>query len=245
MPLFPFVKMQAQGNDFIIIDGLNHPIPHLDTPTIRTLTDRRLGIGCDQLLVLTKTAAVDAFLTIYNQDGSQAMNCGNGLRCVGDYLLRQLNQPQCTLAIHDRTIQAERTDIGIRVAMGNAVITEENVHHIDLNIGNRHRVFFDAMESITEASSTHNIEIITGQVGNHAWIEIIERGVGPTLACGSGACAVTAAIWHRDQHNEPQTIEMPGGQVVVSGTPKMMLLEGAVSRVFTGEFEIKQHHFPF
>jgi len=68
------------------------------------------------------------------------------------------------------------------------------------------------------------------------YIDIIERGAGRTLACGSGACATAAAIWHVEQHNRPQTIEMPGGEVTVSGSLKNIILEGSVAIAFTGHY---------
>lgn len=79
----PFAKMQALGNDFIIVPALHEPF----TPTpdlIRHLADRRGGIGCDQLLVLdpSPTDQADFCCRIFNADGSASGQCGNGLRCL-------------------------------------------------------------------------------------------------------------------------------------------------------------------
>ncbi len=79
----PFAKMQALGNDFIIVPALHEPFA--TTPDlIRHMADRRLGIGCDQLLVLdvSPTDQADFCCRIFNADGSASGQCGNGMRCL-------------------------------------------------------------------------------------------------------------------------------------------------------------------
>jgi diaminopimelate epimerase len=173
----------------------------------------------------------NAILRIFNNDGSEAANCGNGLRCVADLLMREMNKSQVSIALQDRIVKAERTEDGVRVEMGAAKITDQTKAHVDVDLGNKHRVFFEATE---EFPTDCNIEIVTGQISDHVFIDIIERGTGHTPACGSGACATAAAIWHIEEHNRPQTIEMPGGTVTVSGSLDNMVLEGTVSQTFEG-----------
>jgi diaminopimelate epimerase len=227
--------MQAKGNDFVVLNGLKDKLPELTEKFVRTITERRYGIGCDQLLVLTPSEKADALMHIFNNDGSEAANCGNGLRCVGDLLMHQLEKESVSIALEDRTAIASRSESGIAVEMGSAVVTDQTEAHVDIEIGNLHRVFFEATESFPE---DRNIEIITGQVGDHVYLDIIERGAGRTLACGSGACAATVAIWHVEGHTRPQTIEMPGGEVTVSGSPDNLILEGTVETVFVGELNL-------
>jgi diaminopimelate epimerase len=238
MKHIPFTKMQAQGNDFIVLNGLNAELPELTGDFVRTITERRYGIGCDQLLVLAMLPddQTDAILRIFNNDGSEAANCGNGLRCVGDLLMREMDKSQVSIALQDRIVKAERTADGVRVEMGTAKITARTEAHVDVDIGNAHRVFFEATE---EFPTDCNIEIVTGQIADHVFIDIIERGTGHTPACGSGACATAAAIWHIEEHNRPQTIEMPGGTVTVSGSLDNMVLEGTVSQTFEGIYSLE------
>jgi len=82
----PFTKMHGLGNDFILMSSEHGPLP--GTETIRRLADRRLGIGCDQLLWLEPPTSADADIRyrIFNQDGSEAEQCGNGARCIARYL---------------------------------------------------------------------------------------------------------------------------------------------------------------
>jgi len=231
----PFTKMQAQGNDFIVLNGLEHDLPECSNEFVRTITERRYGIGCDQLLILAPSKDADAHMRIFNNDGTEAANCGNGLRCVGSLLLDSLQKNSVSIALNDRIVTAKKTERGIAVDMGKAHISNQTEAHVDVEIGNPHSVFFEAVESFPE---NRNIEIVTGQVADHVYIDIIERGAGRTSACGSGACATAAAIWHVEKHNRPQTIEMPGGTVLVSGTADNLILEGSVETVFIGEYQL-------
>jgi len=235
MKTLPFTKMQAQGNDFIIINGLQNELPELSESFVRTITERRYGIGCDQLLVLQTAEQADAAMRIFNNDGSEAANCGNGLRCIGKLLMQETGKDQASIALADRTVKASRSENGVRVEMGAASVTDKTDAHIDVEIGNLHRVFFEAVEDFP---TDRNVEIVTGQVADHVYIDIIERGAGHTPACGSGACATAAAIWHAEAHIRPLVIEMPGGVVTVSGTPENLILEGSVNQTFSGVFSL-------
>lgn len=235
MKTLPFHKMHAQGNDFVILDGRRQELPELDAGLIGYITDRRLGIGCDQLLVLLPDPGCDGAMRIFNHDTSEAGNCGNGLRCAAALLFEESGADSVNIRLADRTVRAEKTDEGIRVHMGKAAITGYTETHVDIDIGNPHRVYFEAIEDFPQ---DRNIEIVSGQVADDVYVEIIERGVGQTPSCGSGACATAVAIWQQDGHQRPQHIHMPGGKVTVSGSADDLLLEGPVSFVFTGKIRL-------
>lgn len=82
-PARDFWKMQGLGNDFVVFDAVHEPLT-LDAGTVRRLADRRFGIGCDQVLVLESPVApgTDFFYRIFNADGGEVAQCGNGARCV-------------------------------------------------------------------------------------------------------------------------------------------------------------------
>ncbi|MCX6353880.1 MAG: diaminopimelate epimerase [Candidatus Aureabacteria bacterium] len=82
----PFVKMQALGNDFILLDCLGGKFP-INSEFIRILCDRRKGVGADQLLVLMPSQRADFRMQIFNADGGEVEMCGNGIRCLARYLL--------------------------------------------------------------------------------------------------------------------------------------------------------------
>lgn len=79
-----FTKMHACGNDYVYIDCRAAPI-QLSTQQIKALCDRHKGIGADGVIYIGASQTADATMQMYNQDGSEAM-CGNGVRCVGEYL---------------------------------------------------------------------------------------------------------------------------------------------------------------
>ncbi|MGD8999316.1 MAG: diaminopimelate epimerase [Granulosicoccaceae bacterium] len=82
-----FSKMHGLGNDFVVIDAINQHV-ELDAARVRALADRHYGIGCDQLLVIepARNAGSDFFYRIYNADGSEVAQCGNGARCFARYV---------------------------------------------------------------------------------------------------------------------------------------------------------------
>jgi diaminopimelate epimerase len=82
-----FSKMHGLGNDFVVVNGIENPV-ELEWEQIRRLADRRLGVGCDQLLIVTRSNGSDADFSyrIYNADGGEVEQCGNGARCVALFL---------------------------------------------------------------------------------------------------------------------------------------------------------------
>lgn len=82
-----FSKMHGLGNDFIVIDAINQSVS-LDTELVRRLADRHRGIGCDQLLIVEPAQQADSefFYRIYNADGSEVEQCGNGARCFARFV---------------------------------------------------------------------------------------------------------------------------------------------------------------
>lgn len=118
-----FQKMHALGNDFVIIDSLKQNI-QLSVKDIRFLADRHIGIGCDQVLCIyaSKKNGVDADYIIYNADGSEVAQCGNGARCIAAYLWHTQeweDKKEITVATHTETIRMYlQTDGQIKVNMG-------------------------------------------------------------------------------------------------------------------------------
>lgn len=82
-----FTKMHGLGNDFVVIDAISQQV-HLSPDHIRQLGDRRFGVGCDQVLLIepNRSHEADFFYRIYNADGSEVEQCGNGARCFARYV---------------------------------------------------------------------------------------------------------------------------------------------------------------
>jgi diaminopimelate epimerase len=100
-----FSKMQGLGNDFVVIDGYTHPMV-LSTEQIRHLADRHFGVGCDQLLLVERPTqpGIDFRYRIFNADGGEVEQCGNGARCFVRF-------------VHDEKL-TDKTEIRVETAKG-------------------------------------------------------------------------------------------------------------------------------
>ena len=163
MRVLPFTKMQGLGNDFVVLDARRRSIP-LSLDDRRRIADRRLGIGCDQLIVLEppQTAGADVFMRIYNPDGSEAGACGNATRCISGRLMGESGADRMIVETISGLLPARRREAGrIAVDMGPARLGWGDIpldHECDtlhlplslgpladpvgVNMGNPHAVFF-------------------------------------------------------------------------------------------------------
>lgn len=85
-----FTKMQGLGNDFVVLDGVSQPL-NLTTGQYRALGDRHFGVGCDQILLVERATqpGVDFRYRIFNNDGGEVEQCGNGARCFARFVREQ------------------------------------------------------------------------------------------------------------------------------------------------------------
>jgi diaminopimelate epimerase len=118
----PFVKMHGLGNDFVVLDALARPIT-LSPEQIRLLADRRLGVGCDQVLLIAppRSSEADIHYRIFNADGGEVEQCGNGARCVASYLYEHalVGRGEIRAETSNGLISMQREGDGqIRVNMG-------------------------------------------------------------------------------------------------------------------------------
>ena len=93
MTRIAFRKMHGAGNDFVVLDSRKRPI-ELNEEQLRHIADRRFGIGCDQIVVIEPSQKADAFMRIYNADGSMVSSCGNASRCVAWLLMQESGQAE-------------------------------------------------------------------------------------------------------------------------------------------------------
>ncbi len=118
----PFTKMHGLGNDFVVIDGTRHPFKP-DAGLLVRLGDRHFGVGCDQILVLdpAPAAGIDFGYRIYNSDGSQIGQCGNGARCLARFIAEHGLSEKNQLRVQTSTSTLELlllNDGLVRVDMG-------------------------------------------------------------------------------------------------------------------------------
>ena len=86
-----FIKMHGLGNDFVIIDSSEDLDEVKKIETLKKIGSRNYGVGCDQILIIESSNYKKAVISIFNNDGSEAGACGNGVRCVASYLMNKKN----------------------------------------------------------------------------------------------------------------------------------------------------------
>lgn len=272
----PFHKMHGAGNDFIVLDARASDVSwFLNNPAhIKTLCDRRFGIGCDQLIVIAQSPTATAAMHIYNQDASVAGMCGNATRCVTKLLCEDLGVNAITLQVGARVLQGSREANGLYTTnMGAAdfawqhvpLASASNTLELELGIeglplaaacsmGNPHCVLVvdDAaaipLETLGPQLETHpifpqkaNISFVSAQEPNVYMLRVWERGVGPTLACGSAACAAFAVLNAKGLVGQAATIKMPGGDLNMAFNAQgHILMTGPAVLVASGVAEIVQ-----
>lgn len=275
--ILEFVKMHGLGNDFILLDGITQKFS-LSEKQISRLAHRKFGIGCDQLLIAEQSDAenVDFRYRIFNSDGSEAEQCGNGARCFAQFVRRQgLTDKDCikveTLAgVFTLTI---RDSSNVTVEMGEPVFDEalipfvsqsnnenhylqfedQQIEFFVVSMGNPHAVIFvddveqaqvreigSLLETDPRFPRKTNVQFV--QVLNRENIRqrVFERGVGETLASGSGACAAVAVVQKQNQADETVRVHMPGGELEIHNhnNNSCLFMTGPTEYSFEGRVEV-------
>ena len=265
-------KCQAAGNDFILLDDTESS--HADYPALaRSLCDRRFGVGADGLLVMSAPTSThaDVAMRIFNADGSEAEMCGNGIRCLARYRHERGSGAARTCAVETiagiiRTeIMESAPNFKVLVALGvpkardgaTTAVDGRSTATVDVDMGNPHVVAFvdgdlGAFDLVAFARAVDrsgrypdgvNVEIAAIHAGQVA-MRVHERGVGETMACGTGACAVAVAAIVGRRATSPVAVTMPGGDVTVEwpgeGTPA--ILTGGAELVFDAVVDVPDAH---
>jgi diaminopimelate epimerase len=113
-----FRKMNGLGNDFVVLDARARPIP-LDDDSARRIADRETGIGCDQVILIERSAVADAKMRIFNSKGSEVESCGNASRCVADLLFKEKGRDTATIDTEGGLLVCSKAgDGGVTIDMG-------------------------------------------------------------------------------------------------------------------------------
>lgn len=264
----PFIKMQGLGNDFVVFDAREQPV-RLTPDVVRRLADRHIGIGCDQLIVVERSDKADAFMRIYNADGSEVSACGNATRCVA-----QLLGGKPVIETAAGLLSAEQTEGGASVDMGRPHFEWDKIplaYPMDtldmpvgwdslerptaVNVGNPHVVFFVAdLDAVplsvlgprieTDPLFPERVNVNVAQIlsPERIRLQVWERGAGLTRACGTGACATALAAMRRGLVGHDVTVELPGGALTISWKPTGHVgMTGPAAVAFRGEVELEAY----
>ena len=268
-----FTKMQSLGNDFVLIDGVRQPF-QLEFAQIRRLAHRKTGIGFDQLLVAEPGRnGTDFSMRVFNTDGSEAEQCGNGARCFAKFLLDQglTERNKLVVQVVDRVIGLEIEERQVIVDMGdpifepsaipfNAVVTSptyeldvggEMIEILAVSFGNPHAVLMvkdvetaevdqvgPLIENHPRFPNRTNVGFVEPCTRSKIRLRVWERGVGETLACGTGACAATVACRRLGLVDDEIEVELPGGIAKAMWTGAgSVFLSGPADTVYEGRFD--------
>jgi diaminopimelate epimerase len=259
-----FAKWEGLGNDFVLVDTA---AVALGPDLARALCDRRFGVGADGVLVVDRGGPVPRMI-VWNADGSRPEMCGNGLRCVAAHLAGSGDAGPAEAALTVATdagdkdcvvTAAGRDRFDVTVAMGAArprgeiSFTVDGRAHafLDVDVGNPHAITFApydaaAIDRVGPAVAVAppggtNVEFCRVEADRIA-VVVWERGVGRTLACGTGACAVAAAACDtgRAAFDVPIRVALPGGELIITVTAgsRALRMRGPARRVFSGEIDL-------
>ena len=272
-----FTKMQGIGNDFVVVDGVSQPV-RMTAQQISHIADRHFGVGCDQLLLVEHPTSADADFRyrIFNADGGEVEQCGNGARCFARFVhnknLTEKNEIRVETMRGVIVIQLE-PDGQVTVNMGKPsfvpaeipfvaeapaltyalCVDSETIKVSVVSMGNPHAVQtvtdLDAAPVSSQGPQIEHNERFPQHVNagfmqildkHHIRLRVYERGVGETLACGTGACAASVAGIRSGLLSSPVNVSMRGGELGIrwEGDNTPVFMTGPAVTVFEGELDL-------
>ena len=258
-----FTKMHGLGNDYLYVYG---EVPADVAALSVRLSDRHFGAGSDGMIFISHSQIADFKMRIFNADGSEAKMCGNGIRCVGKYVYDKGYTDETHLTIETLSgIKELDLSVGcgtvrsVTVRMGKASVRADETlqaggqtfTYTPVSVGNPHAVIFtdDAeavpLETIGPLIEHHpdfpggvNVEFVQVLSDTSLRMRVWERGSGVTMACGTGACASTAAAVRRGicKCGAPVSVHLDGGtlQICVDADGNVTMT-GPAETVYEGE----------
>ncbi len=260
MARFEFHKMHGLGNDFVVIDART-AAAEMSATRAAALANRRTGIGCDQLILLSASDKADIKMRIFNADGGEVEACGNASRCVVKLLGQDIR-----IETSGGTISGEMSGEHIRMDMGTPrfewqqiplayamdtaampVAWDELKNPAAVNVGNPHAIFVVSDSAAVDLArlgpviendqlfpdrvNVNVASVADGAVNLRVW----ERGVGETQACGTGACATAVALIQKKLVESPVIVKLTGGSLAIEWREGgSITMTGPAMHVFTG-----------
>ena len=258
-----FTKMQGAGNDFVVLDFTEKSFP-LTEKQIRFLANRHFGIGCDQILVVEKSSKADFRYRIFNADGGEVEQCGNGARCFVKFVhARGLTDKREIRVETLGGIIVPRLDGDgeVSVNMGSPVFESTETLQVEgksveltiLSMGNPHAVqivadvaaapvttqgpLLERHRRFPKRVNAGYMQVLDrGRIALRVW----ERGAGETLSCGTGACAAAVAGISGRLLDSPVRVETRGGALTIAwaGGDNAVWMKGPAATSFEGSIDL-------
>ena len=239
-----FTKMQGLGNDFVVVEG---PASFTHDEVSR-LCDRRFGIGADGILVVTRLDPVR--MEYWNADGTAAEMCGNGLRCIARYVydrgwVQERNfRVDTPLGVRGARVLADLVEVDLGPVRVTGSHTFDGMEFDLVDVGNPHAVTFVSdptkvdVDAVGRAIQSEfpkgtNVEFVAVS-DSGIELRVWERGVGETLACGTGMAAAAMAARTRHATGDTVAVDVPGGRATVEIRDGRVWLRGPAEYSFRG-----------
>ena len=257
---FEFQKYHGAGNDFILINDQSEKFPFKNSDRIRSLCDRKFGIGADGLIVIRNHDKFDFEMFYFNSDGKQGSLCGNGSRCAVAYRVKEgLMKNRVIFKAIDgiHSAKAESNNI-FSLSLKDVKKIEHDKSALFLDTGSPHYVKLvenlDDINVRVEGSLIRNSDKYKKQGVNVNFVKIIgssqikirtyERGVeDETLSCGTGSVASSIAFhFLKLTESNKIKVETNGGILEVefnfmSDIYRDICLKGPAEEVFSGKIK--------
>lgn len=234
-----FVKGHGTQNDFILLPDADDELV-LTAEMVRSLCERRTGIGADGVIRVVRSGATQFFMDYYNADGSVAEMCGNGARVFARFLVDQgwITPGRIEFTTRGGAHWADLGTVGdVAIGMGrvswgervSAALGDRMVEGVAVDVGNPHIAVvtdddvdgFDLSRAPSVDPSSFpagvNIEVVQIVGDGHVRMRVFERGVGETRSCGTGTVAAAIAYLLSERRSTGRvTVTTPGGDVRVA-----------------------------
>jgi diaminopimelate epimerase len=264
--LVNFTKMHALGNDFVIVDEIRQRIK-FNITEVKRIANRKFGVGCDQFLIIEPPLDPRCIcnVRIFNQDGHEAAQCGNGMRAIAKYAFESgltnkvVFEIQCQSGIYtahiddDNLITLTIPNLYINVEEHKTKLFNQDTKVYAIAVGNPHIVCMvnDLKEvkiaklgkeiaSNKQFVPNSNIGFMQIVNNNHIMLRVFENGVGETLACGSGACAAVIVGNRLGLLDAKTKVSFAHGNLSIEYIKEKNILnmQGPSTSVFFGTFRI-------
>lgn len=242
--MFYFCKMHGTGNDFVVIDCIENECEYSLPVLSKYLCDRHYGVGSDGIILIYKSEIADFKMRIFNQDGTEAEMCGNGIRCFAKYVFEKNKIDKTEFLIETLAgikkvklnLENEKV-ISVEVNMGEPVI--DNIKYMieidekqyllyPISMGNPHAICFvkdvekfdvekigPIIENYKYFPNKTNVEFVQIIDKQNIKVRVWERGVGETNSCGTGACSSSMIAIKEKLTEDEVTVNLKGGKLEI------------------------------
>jgi len=262
-----FTKMHGAGNDFVVLDFTQTPFS-LSPEQLRKIADRHRGVGCDQILVVEKPRdpSADFRYRIFNADGGEVEQCGNGARCFVKFVQARKLSAKREIRVETlggMIVPRLEDDGEVSVNMGAPIVELPLIQVVEvkgektelsiLSMGNPHAVQVvadveaapvttqgPALEHHPRFPNRVNAGYMQVRERHRIALRVWERGAGETLSCGTGACAAAVSGVLRGLLDSPVRVETRGGALTIAwaGGDNAVWMKGPAEIVFEGQIGI-------